>query len=765
MVQQTNPQELASGSVNTAGGWRAIFKPALAVLNKLRYAPKFVVVGLILLVPFAFTAYLQWSGSTDSADFSQLESDGVEHIDGVNALMWEVQRHRLYVAGILGGEPEYGNKTNGVRTKAQAAIGVLEELDAKYGEEFETSKGWQLAKSHWKNIVGTQFTSIAQSEAAHKTMTDELNQLINVIGDQSNLILDPDLDSYWLMDAFVVKNGVFGEAIARAATRALDTETDAKAAADRIIELSALYQTLGDTTNELVTRNMVTAYAENQKKLDNNDTNFTMTAKPRATANELQAEVAGFAQAVKLRHLSGEEENLGARGTIDPALASLARLEAFAAAVGPDLDALCIDRADGYRANRTTGLLAAVFAILLLLYLFYALYLSVKGSVSNLGLFTRRMIAGTNEKFTANTADELGDVTQDYNLINAALVESRELGAKVESKNKELQANILDLLSVVSDASDGDLTVRAQVTTGALGNVADGFNQLLESLEDVIREVLSQVSRTNVAVEGISTSATNMATGAANQAREINQVVQQVQAMSQSIGNVASTANDAAEAAKRTEESAVEGTEAVQRVIRGMDGLRSNVQAGAKKMKGLGDRSMEITGIVETIARISEQTNMLALNAAIEAARAGEHGRGFTVVAEEVRKLAERTANATQEIDKLVSAIHAETTETVHAIEQQTQVVEQESVTVSHAGDSLASIRGVSSQSANLVADISKTAQSEVEGTKRVVASMSQVSAIAQQTQQGAEATVATVDELRALSEQLTKTVRQFKVA
>ena len=116
---------------------------------------------------------------------------------------------------------------------------------------------------------------------------------------------------------------------------------------------------------------------------------------------------------------------------------------------------------------------------------------------------------------------------------------------------------------------------------------------------------------------------------------------------------------------------------------------RQNVQAGAKKMKNLGDRSMEITGIVGTISRISEQTNMLALNAAIEAARAGEHGRGFSVVAEEVRKLAERTADATQEIDKLVKAIHSETNETVAAIEQQTQVVEQESQLVSKAGESL----------------------------------------------------------------------------
>ena len=209
----------------------------------------------------------------------------------------------------------------------------------------------------------------------------------------------------------------------------------------------------------------------------------------------------------------------------------------------------------------------------------------------------------------------------------------------------------------------------------------------------------------------------------------------------------------AAEAAKRTESSALEGSEAVQNVISGMESLRSNVQAGAKKMKNLGDRSMEITSIVETISRISEQTNMLALNAAIEAARAGEHGRGFSVVAEEVRKLAERTAGATQEIGKLVKAIHLETNETVQAIEQQTQVVEQESQVVGQAGESLAKIREVSTQSADLVADISSVAQQQVSGTRVVVETIGQISSIALRTQEGAEGTVAIIGKLIQLSD------------
>jgi twitching motility protein PilJ len=346
-----------------------------------------------------------------------------------------------------------------------------------------------------------------------------------------------------------------------------------------------------------------------------------------------------------------------------------------------------------------------------------------------------------------------------------ALVESRTLQRRVEKDNAELQDNIMDLLKVVSDASDGDLRVRAKITAGALGNVADAFNALLESQEGLIGEILVQLNRTNDAVAAITTSSQTMAAGATNQAKEVIGAMALVQQMSTDILRVSENARVAAEAARRTQDSALEGAQGVQNVIQGMGTLRANVQAGAKKMKNLGDRSMEITGIVGTIHRISEQTNMLALNAAIEAARAGEHGRGFSVVAEEVRKLAERTASATQEIDKLVKAIHSETTETVQAIEQQTHFVEQESALVGKAGESLAKIRQVSTESASLVADISSVAKNQVEGTQVVVQTMDQISSIAKATQTGAQSTAAIVDQLAILSKQLTQNIRRFRLA
>lgn len=368
-------------------------------------------------------------------------------------------------------------------------------------------------------------------------------------------------------------------------------------------------------------------------------------------------------------------------------------------------------------------------------------------------------------RFQITAKEELGAVQQAFAGVRDALVETRELKAKVESDNRELQDQIMELLKVVADASDGNLTVRAPISAGALGNVADAFNTLLESLQALLNQVVGQIVRTNETVDAIRAASTTMAQDASAQTKEIQEASLLVERLAEEIKRVSDSALGAVNAAQRTEESASAGSQVVQDVINGMTSLRANVQAGAKKMKNLGDRSMQITTIVNTISRISEQTNMLALNAAIEAARAGEHGRGFSVVAEEVRKLAERTAQATLEIDKLVKTIHVETNETVAAIEQQTQVVEQESALVGKAGESLKQIREVSTQSATVVVGISDVAKKQADGTTVVVKAMEHISSIAKNTADGAQSAANTVSALAEASTKLRESVSRFKVA
>jgi methyl-accepting chemotaxis protein len=302
------------------------------------------------------------------------------------------------------------------------------------------------------------------------------------------------------------------------------------------------------------------------------------------------------------------------------------------------------------------------------------------------------------------------------------------------------------------------------VTQGTLGNVADAFNQMMESWQQLVGAIITQLDKTNHAVAELRASAGTMATGATRQAAEVQAATTSVQRMSEEIGRVSGNAETAAAAAARTKESAVTGADSVQTVVVGMDSLRALVQAGAKKIKTLGDRSMEINSIVGTITKISEQTNMLALNAAIEAARAGEQGRGFSVVADEVRKLAERTATATQEIEKLVRGIQAETTESVAAIERQTQVVEEEGRAVADAGNALSRIQGMSTESSALVGDIATIAKAQVADATTVVGTMQRISTIAKDTESSAQGSLGIAQELGELSAELRVSVSRFKV-
>ena len=485
----------------------------------------------------------------------------------------------------------------------------------------------------------------------------------------------------------------------------------------------------------------------------------------KTMAKELADYELGFQKVVALIKANQIASPRDANTAMDPYFDEAQRLEDAAR----DMAARHVEHMDKMPAeiNRVdsvadiTRSLVAVFALVFAALVAYYLSRSITNPVRHAVAVAKDLAQG---RFEITATEELAQVTQAFNGIRDALVETRELKDKIEKDNTQLQGDIMGLLRVVAEASDGDLTVRAAIGEGALGNVADAFNTLMEALQRLISQVQGQINQTNAAVDTIRRASQEMSDGAGNQALQVGTARDLVERLSKEIGKVSDRARDAAEAAKRTETSAEQGAEAVQNVISGMGTLRANVQAGAKKMKNLGDRSMEITGIVGTISRISEQTNMLALNAAIEAARAGEHGRGFSVVAEEVRKLAERTASATQEIDKLVKAIHVETTETVGAIEQQTHVVEQESELVGQAGDSLMKIREVSGQSATVVIGISTSAREQAEGTASVVKAMERISAIASAAQKGAEGTVSVVAQLAALSDELKQGINKFKV-
>jgi methyl-accepting chemotaxis protein len=734
-----------------------ILGPAIALMNRLGYASKFALIGLMLLTPFTVVSYLQISLATERVNFNQYESYGIAYITPLREMLRQVQHHRLYSTAVLSGQSRYEEKLAQTRGKVDQVVLDVDAQEAIHGALLRTAKPWTAAKKTWNELKAQRFASPEQSEREHHQLTGLLIDIIlNYAGNYSNLILDPDLDSYWLMDAFIIKLPALSETLGKASLLAHKGQG---LSSDEKIELAGLYKSGALLASDLVNVNMATVYKENKSG----------TSKPALDDSVRRAESTVNKHLADLRNRSLVDKGTDPFGGSQEALVNQTASTVddvfhFWEKVGPELDSLVMARVVNYRRQRTVGFWTALLAIALLVYVFLAFYRAVQDSVLSLREATSRMIAGTRETFSLQTRDELGQVANSYNQINNALLEARGLRERVEQENRELQSNILSLLRVVSDAADGKLHVRASVSEGALGNVADALNQMLEQWQQLIAGIHTLVDGTQRAAAAIETSTAAMAEGASRQAHGVAEASGAVKRMAESIERVSGTAATAATAARRTQESAVAGAGSVQDAVRGMEDLRAKVQAGAKKIKNLGDRSMEITGIVGTIAKISDQTNMLALNAAIEAARAGEHGRGFSVVADQVRQLAERTASATQEIEGLVRLIQGETNQSVEAIEQQTAVVEDESRIVSQAGEALQRISEVSTHSAELIADINEIAKQQVSGALGVSKVIEQVSEIARLTETGAAESLRATRELGALSLRLQTSVNQFQV-
>jgi twitching motility protein PilJ len=285
----------------------------------------------------------------------------------------------------------------------------------------------------------------------------------------------------------------------------------------------------------------------------------------------------------------------------------------------------------------------------------------------------------------------------------------------------------------------------------------NGLTALVSQASDVASEIQHSTS-------DILNASERMRRGAEQQTAEIQGASGAVNEMSRTIQRMAENAEAATQASLRATQAAVKGGTSVAETIKGMQRIRAAVQTTGKKIKGLGERSLEIGAIIEVINEIATQTNLLALNAAIEAARAGEQGRGFAVVADEVRKLAERAARATKDITSLIKGIQVETSEAVTVMEEGTREVEEGTKLADQAGAALREIEQIVKQTSGLVTDITHSAVNQVKVSEGIVTSMDSISKLTQETTVGVRDTVETISKLAELSTQLTVAIGRFKL-
>ncbi|MGJ5633209.1 methyl-accepting chemotaxis protein [Nostoc sp. CALU 1950] len=373
-----------------------------------------------------------------------------------------------------------------------------------------------------------------------------------------------------------------------------------------------------------------------------------------------------------------------------------------------------------------------------------------------------------NAQATVYSEDELGHLSTGFNemarVIFTTTSEAQRKADEQEEAKENLQRQVIRLLDDVEGAARGDLTVQAEVTADVLGAVADAFNLTIQNLRDIVQQVKVAAKDVTKGATNSETFARALSSDALRQAEELAVTLNSVQVMTDSIQRVAEAAREAETVARDASTIALKGGEAVENTVAGILEIRETVAETTRKVKRLAESSQEISKIVALISQIASRTNLLALNASIEAARAGEAGRGFAIVADEVRQLADKSAKSLKEIEQIVMQIQSETGSVMTAMEEGTQQVIKGTKLAEEAKRSLENIIQVANRIDILVRSITSDTVEQTETSRAVAHVMQSVELTAQETSQEAQRVSGALQHLVGVSRDLIASVERFRV-
>jgi methyl-accepting chemotaxis protein len=408
-----------------------------------------------------------------------------------------------------------------------------------------------------------------------------------------------------------------------------------------------------------------------------------------------------------------------------------------------------------------SGIIAAVLFLALIAAVFFISEANISTPIGHImEVFGQIGVGNFDARAEVTSSDELGILATSLNAMldnTLSLIQTRE-------ERDAMQSSVVKLLDEVSGVAEGDLTAEAEVTADITGAIADSFNYMIGQLRQIVSSVQDATLQVSSSANEIQTTAEHLAQGSETQAMQISDTAAAIEEMAVSIQQVSENAALSATVGEQALVNAQRGAKAVRDTVEEMNRIREQVQETAKRIKRLGESSQEIGEIVQLIGDIADRTSILALNASIQAAMAGEAGRGFAVVAEEVEGLAERSTEATRQIETLIRTIQSETVEAVTAMETTTQEVVAGSELADQAGQALAEIEGVSNRLAELIQSISLASKQQARGSEALASSMDEIADVTQQTAAGTKQAAVSISTLAILADELRASLSTFKL-
>jgi twitching motility protein PilJ len=729
-----------------------------AALANLKIGQKLALITGALTLPVLILLFLLFSSQNKDVTFAIQELKGTEYLEPFKNVLQNMQKHRGASSGLLGGIQSFAETRQKAATDLEVAFNQLDAVDARYGNEFQTTALLQGLKADWKalrtQVDGAQINAKQSTEAHTKLIAEKLLPLYTQVANQSNLILDPDLDSYYAMDLTILKLPKLTESLGQARAYGVNVVNRGRVSTAERGDLRFLLAQ--------AQVNFTDTQASAQSVLGSNPSVEAQLGASVSAANLATQKLLELfdTQIFKPERITTKADDYFAAATTS--IDSLFKLYDFSSvALGKLLEA----RVAKLRGQQALSLGLSLGALALAGFLVFLISGQITRPVAQLSQVAQKVSTGDlSVQANIHSRDELGELARTFNETIRELKAKSESDRELLEASKDLQSNIGDFLNVTMDIAQGDMTKRGKVSDDVLGNVVDAINLMAEELGYVLKDVQGVATTVNDGANSMSASSDSVLEGAAQQAREAATATTDTQNMAQSIRKMAQRATESATAATQTLTASQQGTEAVNNTLQGMQAIRREVSHISKGIKGLSDRSLEISEIVEAITSIASQTNLLALNAAIEASGAGEAGSRFAIVADEVRRLADDSAKAAARVGGLIKNVQGEIQELVSSVEGGTKEVEQGYRIATQAGERLREISDLANQSSALAQAISGATGQQVQGVERVAQAVSSIAATAVKTQEESSKGRETAEQLRNLSAQLSGTLDRFRL-